>query len=83
MLVTSTDYEYPYSHLPVKMFNSIGRLYENLGLSSSLNIETLTANAIQKTSLEDFGGDSRSDALEVLVNSINNEGEPNTTVRMI
>ena len=82
-LVTSTDYENPYRPLPVKIFNSIGKLSENLGLSSSLNIETLTASAIRKTRLEDFGDDGHFDALEVLINSINNEAELTPTGRLI
>ena len=74
-LVTSTDYENPYRPLPVRVFNSIGKLSESIGLSSSLNIEKLTAGAIRKTRLEDFGEDGHFEALEVLINSINEEAE--------
>ena len=80
---TSTDYENPYRPIPVKIFNSIGKLSESLGLSSSLDAEKLTAGAIRKTRLEDFGGDGHFEALEVLINSINNEAELTPTGRLI
>lgn len=82
-LATSTDYENPYRPLPVKIFNSVGKLSETLGLSSSLNIEKLTASAIRKTRAEDFGDDGHFEALEVLVNSINDEAELTPTGRLI
>ena len=82
-LATSTDYENPYRPLPVRIFNSIGKLSGNLGLSSSLNIEKLTASAVRKTKLEDFGDDGHFQALEVLINSINNEAELTPTGRLI
>ncbi len=82
-LATSTDYENPYRPLPVRIFNSIGKLSENLGLSSSLNIEKLTAGAIRKTKLEDFGDDGHLEALRVLINSINEEAELTPTGRLI
>lgn len=82
-LITSTDYENPYRPFLVKIFNSVGKLSENLGLSSSLNIEKLTASAIRKTRLEDFGDDGHVEALEVLVNSINEEAELTPTGRLI
>ena len=80
---TSTDYENPYRPLPVRIFNSIGKLSENLGLPGSLDIENLTAGAIRKTGLEDFGDDGHFEALEVLVNSINDEAELTPTGRLI
>ncbi len=82
-LATSTDYENPYRPLPVKVLNSIGKLSENLGLSSSLNIEKLTTGAIRKTRLEDFGNDGHFEALEVLINSINEEAELTPTGSLI
>ena len=82
-LATSTDYENPYRPLPVRIFNSIGKLGENLGLPGSLDIEKLTAGAIRKTGLEDFGDDGHYEALEVLVNSINDEAELTPTGRLI
>lgn len=82
-LVTSTDYENPYRPFPVKIFNSVGKLSENLGLSSSLNTEKLTASAIRKTRLEDFGDDGHFEALGILVNSINEEAELTLTGRLI
>lgn len=82
-LATSTDYENPYRPLPVKIFNSIGKLSGNLGLSSSLNIEKLTASAVRKTKLENFGDDGHFQALEILINSINNEAELTPTGRLI
>ena len=82
-LQTSTDYENPYRPLPVRIFNSAGKLGEKLGLSSSLDIEKLTEAAIRKAGLRDFGDDGHSEALEVLVNSINEEAELTPTGRLI
>ncbi len=82
-LVTSTDYENPYRPFPVRIFNSIGRLGGKLGLSGCLDIKKLTENAIRKTGLEDFGDDGHFEALEVLINSINEEAGLTPTGRMI
>ena len=82
-LQTSTDYKNPYRPLPVRIFNSAGKLVENLGLSSSLDIEKLTAAAIRKAGLRDFGDDGHFEALEVLINSINEEAELTQTGRLI
>lgn len=82
-LETSTDYENPYRPLLVRIFNSVGKLSESLGLSGSLNTEKLTAAATRKTGLRDFGDDGHSEALEVLVNSINEEADLTPTGRLI
>lgn len=82
-LVTSTDYENPYRPLPVRIFNRIGRAGADLGLSSSLNVDTLRNHAKRKTGLADFGDDGHLRALEMLVRSINDEAELTATGRLI
>ena len=81
--VTSTDYENPYRPLPVRIFNSIGRRSENLGLLEPLKIGTLIDNAKRKSGLADLGDDGHFQALEVLIKSINDEAGLNITGRLI
>ena len=80
---TSTDYENPYRPLPVRIFNSIGKLSENLGLPV-LWISRISPPArFEKRGLRDFGDDGHFEALEVLVKSINDEAELTPTGRMM
>ena len=48
-----------------------------------MNIEKLTTGATRKTRLEDFGNDGHFEALEVLINSINDEAELTPTGSLI
>ena len=81
--MTSTDYENPYRPLPIRMFNGIGRAGRSLGLPGRLEVDSLIAHAQRKTGLTDFGGDEHLRALQVLVESINDEARLTATGRLI
>ena len=66
--MTSTDYENPHRPVPVRVFNRLAR-------ASRLDVNALINQAKRKTGLSDFGDDGHLNALEVLVESINNEAE--------
>ncbi len=71
--MTSTDYENPYRPLPIRIFNRIGRAGRSVGLSGRLEVDSLVGYAQRKTGLVDFGEDGHLRALQVLVESINDE----------
>ena len=81
--VTSTDYQNPYRPVPVRILNRIGRVGESLGLTGSLRVDTLVNRAKRRTGLADFGDDGHLRALEVLVESINDEARLTATGRFI
>ena len=81
--MTSTDYENPYRPLPVRVFNRIGRAGLSLGLSGRLEVDSLIGHAQRKTGLTDFGEDGHLRALEVLVESINDEARLTAVGRQI
>lgn len=64
--MTSTDYENPYRPVPIRAFNRLGR-------AGRLDVDKLVKHARRKTGLSDFGDDGHLRALEVLVDSINDE----------
>ena len=80
---TSTDYGNPYRPLPIRLLNLIGRSGGNLGLSGPLKVGALVNGAKRRTGLTDFGGDGHLRALEVLVESINDEARLTATGRLI
>ena len=80
---TSTDYAHPYRPLPVKAFNFIGRAGKSLGWTKTLKVEALIDRAIRKTGLTDFEQDGHLQALEVLIQSINDEARLTATGRLI
>ncbi|MDE0614995.1 MAG: sulfotransferase [bacterium] len=77
--MTSTDYQNPYRPVPVRVFNRLGRA----GSSGRLNVDNLTKHAKRKTGLSDFGDDGHLEALQVLVESINNEARLTPTGRIV
>ena len=81
--MTSTDYENPYRPLPIRMFNWMGRAGLSLGISGRLDVDSLIANARRTTGLTDLGEDRSIRALEVLVESINDEARLTATGRLI
>ena len=81
--MTSTDYENPYRPLPVRVFNRIGRAGPRFGLSGRLEVDSLIGHAQRKTGLTDFGEDGHLRALEVLVESINDEARLTAVGRQI
>ena len=81
--MTSTDYENPYRPLPVTVFNRIGRAGPRFGLSGRLEVDSLIGHAQRKTGLTDFGEDGHLRALEVLVESINDEARLTAVGRQI
>ena len=82
-LVTSTDYENPYRPFPIRIYNFLGRSSGKLGLSGCLEAEALVNRARRKTGLADFGDDGHFEALQVLVESINQEAHLTPTGRLI
>ena len=82
-LVTSTDYQNPYRPSPVKILNRLGNGGRRLGLSDRLEVDALLRRARRKTGLTDFGADGHLRALEVLVDSINDEAGLTPTGRQI
>lgn len=82
-IVTSTDYAHPYRPVPVKVLNRIGSESQRFGLSGRLDVDALRAAARRKTGLDDFGDDGHLRALEVLVESINDEARLTLTGRLI
>ncbi|WP_419552895.1 SDR family NAD(P)-dependent oxidoreductase [Candidatus Poriferisodalis sp.] len=81
--MTSTDYEHPYRPIPVRIFNRVGTAGLHVGLSDRLDVGTLRDAARRKTGLGDFGDDGHLGALEVLVESINDEARLTPTGRQI
>ena len=71
--MTSTDYENPYRPLPIRVFNRLGRASLRCGRSGRLEVDSLVGHAQRKTGLTDFGDDGHLRALQVLVESINDE----------
>ena len=71
--MTSTDYENPYRPVPVRAFNRLGRAGQRLGLPGRLDVDRLVKHAKRKTGLSDFGDGGHLEALQVLVESINDE----------
>ena len=82
-LVTSRDYEHPYRPFPIRLYNFLGRAGRELGLSGDLKVEILVERARRKTGLADFGDEGHSQALAVLVGSINHEAGLTATGRLI
>ena len=82
-IVTSTDYAHPYRPVPVKILNRIGSEFQHFGLSGRLDVDALRAAARRKTGLDDFGDDGHLRALEVLVESINDEARLTPTGRLL
>lgn len=74
--MTSTDYENPYRPIPVRAFNRLAR-------AGRLEVNALVKRAERKTGLSDFGDDGHLKALEILVESINNEAELTAMGRLI
>lgn len=72
-LETSNHYNHPYRPLPIRWFNSAGKLADHFGLLSDLDVNQLIANARRKTGLQDFGDEWFREPLGVLVDSINRE----------
>ena len=81
--MTSTDYENPYRPFPIRVFNRIGRAGRSFGLSGRLEVDSLVGYAQRKTGLTDFGEDGHLRALQVLVESINDEARLTATGRQI
>ena len=81
--MTSTDYENPYRPVPVRVFNRIGRAGPSLGLSGLLEVDSLIGSAQRKTGLTDFGEDGHVGALQVLVESINDEARLTAVGRQV
>ena len=81
--MTSTDYENPYRPVPVRVFNRIGRAGPSLGLSGRLEVDSLIGHAQRKTGLTDFGEDGHVGALQVLVESINDEARLTAVGRQV
>ena len=71
--MTSTDYQNPYRPIPIRAFNRLGRAGQRLGLPGRLDVDKLVKHAQRKTGLSDFGDDGHWEALQVLVESINDE----------
>lgn len=80
---TSTDYAHPYRPLPIRALNYIGRYRGNRGWPKPLNVEALVDHAVRKTGLADFGDDGHVQALEALVDSINDEADLTATGRLL
>lgn len=81
--MTSTDYANPYRPVPIKIFNGIGGAGRRFGLSGRLEVNALLDSAQRKTGLSDFGEERFLRALEVLVESINDEARLTPTGRLI
>ena len=74
--MTSTDYENPYRTVPIRIFNRLAR-------AGRLDVNALIRHAKRKTGLSDFGDDGHLEALQVLVESINNEARLTPTGRIV
>ena len=70
---TTTDYTRPHRPLPVRAFNLMVRAGGKLGYRRELAKQSLIDQAVRKTGLTDFGHDGHSRALELLIQSINDE----------
>ncbi len=81
--MTSTDYENPYRPVPVRIFNRLGTAGERFGRSGHLEVNALLDAARRKTGLSNFGDGGFLRALEVLVESINDEARLTATGRLI
>ena len=74
--MTSTDYRNPYRPAPIRVLN-------RLVSAGRLDVDALIKQARRKTGLSDFGDDGHLEALQVLVESINNEAQLTPTGRVI
>jgi hypothetical protein len=81
--MTSTDYRNPYRPVPVRIFNRIGNADRRYGPAGRLDVGSLVDAAQRKTGLQDFAADRHRRALEVLVESINDEARLTATGRQI
>ncbi len=81
--MTSRDYAHPYRPVPIRIFNRVGGAGGRSGLSRRLEVNALLDSAQRKTGLSDFGDDRFLGALEVLVDSINDEARLTPTGRLI
>ncbi|MCY3629150.1 MAG: sulfotransferase [Bacteroidota bacterium] len=77
---TTTDYERPYRPFLIKVCNGLSGKF---GLPKYLEAEVLVEQAKRITGLEDLGDSKYFEALEVLVNSINEEARLTATGRLI
>ena len=73
--MTSTDYGNPYRPVPIRIFNRLARAGQRIGLSGRLDVDKFVKHAMRKTGLSDFGDDGHLEALQVLVESINDEAK--------
>ena len=81
--MTSTDYANPYRPLAIRLFNRIGRAGRSLDQPARLHVDSLVDSARRKTGLTDFGADGHLRALDVLVESINDEARLTATGRLM
>ena len=81
--MTSTDYENPHRPVPVRLYNSLGSAGRRLGISDRLEVDALQQAATRRTGLTDLGDNGHRRALEVLVESINDEARLTPTGRLI
>lgn len=85
--MTSNALEKPRRPLPIAIFNGLGRSLARVGLRSSLDPDTLVAEARRKTGLQDFGRGSESEwfrePLRVLTDSLEHEAKLTPLGRMI
>ena len=70
---TGNNYSQPNRPWPIRLFNQLGRLTENLGLSNTIQLEQLLARAKKKAGLSDFGDEWFLEPLKILVDAINRE----------
>lgn len=82
-LETTTDYQNPHRPLPVRVFNRIGRSWNDPGVFAAPGTGRLLDDARRKTGLLDFGDDGHFEALQVLLQSIGDEAELTATGRLI
>ena len=81
--MTSTDYQSPYRPIPIRVFNRLARAGQRIGLSGRLDVDNLVKQAMRKTGLSDLGDDGHLEALQVLVESINDEAQLTPTGLLI
>jgi len=88
LIETSNNYSKPFRPLPIKIFNSVGRVLEPFGFFGDFNALTLMDAAKKKTGLSDFGegfsegkgeGNGKDEifykAFTVLIDAINKEAK--------
>lgn len=81
--MTSTDYQSPYRPIPIRIFNRLARAGQRIGLSGRLDVDKLVKHAVRKSGLSDFGDHGQLEALQVLVESINDEAQLTSAGRLI